>query len=66
VKAIIIEEKDCKNLLQRLELAKFTETEHYSEERIGKGKFAIEAIHRAFHYQVTMWLQEQGSDGLSH
>jgi phage terminase large subunit GpA-like protein len=58
MRAIIIEDKDAKALLDKLKLVKFTELPMRSE----ISKAAIDYTHRQFHYVVTKWLQEQGCD----
>lgn len=59
MKAIIISDMDARALLQSLELTAL------------RGRFirqdpsqppTIDEMHRAFHYVVTRWLQEQGAD----
>jgi hypothetical protein len=63
MKAIIIEEKDCKCLLQRLELCKYmnsTGRSHLQAEQLAD----VAKVHKWFHYIVTCWLQEQGADRL--
>lgn len=71
MKAIIIEEKDCKALLDRLELAKFQAAHrqpirHIAPKELGIGTsetVTLEDMHRWFHYVVTEWIQEQGATG---
>lgn len=57
MKAIIIEEKDCKALLDRLELEKYRTTQFRSDPDAPVTKAEV---HGWFHYIVTTWLQEQG------
>jgi hypothetical protein len=65
VRAIIIDEKDACNLLDQLKLATFEDYAQRECEIYGVSKEArkaiINEIHRAFHYRVTRWLQEQGA-----
>ncbi len=67
MKAIIIEEKDCKALLGRLKLESFNNYGDRVSEIYGISEEVraayISEVHRRFHYVVTTWLQEQGSDG---
>ena len=51
MRVLIIEEKDVKTLLSRLELEKFRLRGHQLPE---------DEMHRRFHYEVYSWLQEQG------
>lgn len=53
MKVIIIEEKDIKALMERLELQKYRLTGHLKE--------PADEMHRRFHYVVVSWVQEQGS-----
>ncbi len=53
MKALIIKEKEVKNLLDRLELRNL---------KLTKGQFTEDTIHRLFHYEVVKWFQEQGLD----
>ncbi len=54
MRVIIIEDKDAKNLISKLELEKF---------KISKsGMTEVSQIHRQFHYIVAKWLQEQGAE----
>lgn len=52
MRAIIIEEKDVRALMEQLELEKLRLTGHQKP---------VDEIHRRFHYVVCKWLQEQGS-----
>jgi len=52
MKMIVIEEKDVRALVERLELEKFRLTGHQKP---------VDEIHRRFHHVVVTWLQEQGS-----
>ena len=58
MRAIIIEDKDAKALIDQLKLEAMTETNMRPE----VSKAAIKIIHRRFHFIVTQWLQEQGCD----
>ena len=72
MRAIIIDDKDCKELVDKLSLTKYN-IEHYSashpdifqkfvEKGLGREdfKFVIDGIHRAFHYELVRWLQDNG------
>ncbi len=61
MRAIIIQESDCKALLNTLELEKFNTCAFKSKP---DEPWTAEEMHRRFHYVVTKWLQDQGSDGL--
>lgn len=52
MRAIIIEEKDIKALMERLELKKL---------QLRGTQTPEDEIHRHFHFVVCGWLQEQGS-----
>lgn len=59
MRAIIIDDKDAKALLERLELTKYINTParaHYKADQPAD----VEEVHRWFHYVVCSWLQEQG------
>lgn len=60
MRAIIIEDKDCHALVDKLSLVNL-ETRM---RRVLSGRdidpLEIDAIHRLFHYEVVMWLQDQG------
>lgn len=62
MRAIIIQDKDAKALLDQLEITKLRE----SPMRPEVSKAAIDVIHRQFHYVVTKWLQNQGCDVTSN
>lgn len=71
MKAIIIEEKDSKALLDRLELQKFRKGDPHPGQQVSTSTaignhnlVTLGDMHRWFHYVVTKWLQEQGADGL--
>lgn len=59
MKAIIISDMDARALLQSLELTAMRGANHIVRE---KPQPTVEEIHRAFHYIVTRWLQEQGAN----
>lgn len=60
MRAIIIDDKDARALLDKLELAAM------NKDNILRSDYTkpvtVEDIHRAFHYVVVRWLQEQGAD----
>lgn len=60
MKAIIIEEKDAKSLLNMLEFAKYRDIDPYTP----RDEQTVHDVHRHFHYVVTKWLQEQGCDAI--
>jgi len=53
MRIIAVEEKDIKALMEKLELEKFKLTTNQV--------FAIDEMHRHFHYVVCSWVQEHGS-----
>ena len=59
MRAIIIDDKDAQQLLRELEHKRL---ELKSDLKGKPTTFAIEDVHRAFHYVVCKWLQEQGAD----
>ena len=59
MRAIIIQDKDAKDLLRRLELVVLRDTHARSRCLTGEGKADM---HRIFHYEVVRWLQDQGAD----
>jgi len=59
MRAIIIEDKDARALLERLELEKMRQMERLSED-VGM-PFAIQ-LHAQFRLIVSSWLHEQGCD----
>lgn len=70
MRAIIIEDKDAKSLLNDLKLTEFEGMVHDRESRMiseqfkipdEQMKFIISSIHRRFHYRVCCWLQAQGA-----
>ena len=58
MRAIIIEDKDARALLEKLELNNFLHRNKVSNE---EQQVYCEA-HRSFHSVVCKWLQEQGCD----
>lgn len=60
MRAIIIDDKDARALLDRLKLT-VLQKEHFLRSDPANPPTA-EDIHRAFHYVVCRWLQEQGAD----
>jgi hypothetical protein len=58
MKAIIISDADARALLDSLELAALRPIPRAEPAK----PTTVEDIHRAFHYVVTRWLQEQGAD----
>jgi len=58
MRAIIIEDKDAKALLDRLEL----DTLRGCGELSGIDPVLVERIHRHFHFIVCSWLQQQGCE----
>lgn len=58
MRAIIIEDKDAKDLVDQLELAKLRETGFFRS----SGNPTFEEIHRVFHFVVVRWLQDQGAN----
>jgi hypothetical protein len=63
MRAIIIDDKDARQLLETLQLAKLQARNDnrlmgpYKAEDV---PWAIDEVHRWFHYHVTLWLQDQG------
>lgn len=60
MKAIIISDTDARALLNKLELTAMRGAGHFRED--ADRAPSVSEIHRAFHYVVTGWLQEQGAD----
>ena len=56
MRVVIIEDKDAKALLEKLELQKMREENHIRE------GMTIDQMRRAFHYIVCRWLQDQGAN----
>lgn len=55
MRVIIIEDKDARTLLDALKLERFEQIDRDKEHWD-----IIQKVHRAFHYHVCTWLQEQG------
>ena len=65
MRAIIINDSDARALLDKLKLQTMHEEGHFRQfnEPVDFNQPAsISAVHRAFHYVVTRWLQEHGAD----
>lgn len=60
MKAIIIQDTDARALLDQLKLESMREANHFTRADFDKPP-SISDIHRAFHYVVCRWLQEQGA-----
>jgi hypothetical protein len=69
MRAIIIDDKDARALLDSLKLASFEKSaggygveqhEAWSSLPEGLRNTIIEGLHRRFHYVVCRWLQDQG------
>ncbi len=60
MKAIIISDMDARALLDKLELTSMRRDHHFSDDP--QRPTTVAEMHRAFHYVVTLWLQEQGAD----
>jgi len=60
MKAVIIEDKDAKALVDKLELVKLRKRVQDSEADVVNDDFG--KLHRIFHYEVVSWLQAQGCD----
>ncbi len=56
MRAIIIDDKDCKNLMDNLELKRIKE----SGNQVSMMGDPIDEAHRLFVYVVVQWLQDQG------
>jgi hypothetical protein len=70
MRAIIIDDKDAKALLTKLQMEGMrTSITAYCTQSMDAWhalpeqtrKTIVEALHRKFHYHVTDWLQEQGA-----
>lgn len=59
MRVIIIQDSDAKALLASLELTKLRGARDWSDPT---RQPTVEDFHRAFHYVVCRWLQEQGAD----
>lgn len=61
MRAIIIDDKDAKALLDKLELRRLR-ADNILMNTPPEGTAMVDWIHRAFHYEVVRWLQEQGAE----
>jgi len=61
MKAIIISDADARALLDKLELTKMRGEGHVLRDDMHRPA-TLSEVHRAFHYVVCRWLQEQGAD----
>lgn len=59
MRAIIIDDKDAKALVDKLKLESLRK-DHINMEN-PDNPLTMEQMHRIFHYQVVRWLQEQGA-----
>jgi hypothetical protein len=64
MRAIIIDDKDAKQLLDTLQLAKLKARINplvmgYKADEV---PWAIDDVHKWFHYHVCKWLQDQGAN----
>ncbi len=60
MRAIIIEDKDARALLDSLKLESLRKDRpKYAE---SAGMSTVDTIHRTFHYIVVQWLQDQGAN----
>lgn len=60
MRAIIIDDKDAKALVEGLRLESMRK-DHPNYENPGN-PLTMEQMHRIFHSRVVRWLQEQGAD----
>lgn len=60
MKAIIIEDKDCKALVELLELTALQLDPSMLLSGHPKEQMTVGELHRRFHFHVVRWLQEQG------
>lgn len=60
MRAIIIDDKDARVLLERLELGAMKAKATGYRGNGPNGEHTFDDIHRTFHYIVTSWLTEQG------
>lgn len=60
MKAIIISDMDARALLDKLKLTSMRSDNIMRDDPTRPP--TVSDIHRAFHYVVTRWLQEQGAD----
>lgn len=58
MRCIIIEDKDARALLEKLELTKFQERMRRMKPDVAND--VLRLSHRLFHYEVCRWLQDQG------
>lgn len=61
MKAIIVSETELNALLDRLELVSLRKATHWPGQKPDSQE--ITEAHRAFHYEVTRWIQEVGGTG---
>jgi hypothetical protein len=67
MKAIIIQDSDAANLLDLLQLEKFSDPQMWSHNETWHSlpestrKDMAATLHKKFHYIVCRWLQEQGA-----
>lgn len=66
MRAIIIDDKDARELLDRLKLEQFKQLERTITETIKLSpeawrKAVLDEIHGSFHFVVCRWLQDQGA-----
>lgn len=60
MRAIIINDTDARALLDKLQLVALRKDNVMRADPLHPT--TIDDLHRAFHYVVTRWLQEQGAD----
>jgi hypothetical protein len=61
MRAIIIDDKDARALLDSLEMQKLKENRHLlAKEWVDIPPELVNTCHRTFHYIVCKWLQDQG------
>ncbi len=60
MRVIIIEDKDARALLGSLKLESLSMNQGFSGDPDSQS--LVSSVHRAFHYRVCVWLQEQGCD----
>ena len=67
MRAIIIQDSDAANLLDLLQLEKFSDPQMWSHNDTWRSlpestrKDMANTLHKKFHYIVCRWLQEQGA-----
>jgi len=59
MKVIVFKDEDAKYLLEKL---KYETLKLVNETDSKEKRFMAEKIHRAFHYHVCKWLQDQGAN----